>query len=181
MLTIVLREMLGPAFSVAAGRIKGNGLMLALAGFGLGLAALVLASRHFFLLALVLLLTGWPFFAIAAEVSHRRKEIKGKMLPKLLQCVALAGFPYAFSLAMPENAVSATFLLFALTALFAAVFAFADDETRHDGPLGEIEILVVFALVAIVPEWFGPAAYVTGVLCFVAAGLRIDAALNAGK
>ena len=41
--------------------------------------------------------------------------------------------------------------------------------------IGAAELFGVFVLAALLPDWFGLIAYVTGVLCFVAAGVRIAA------
>lgn len=179
MLNAFLRSKLDPVLSAAARKLGWNAMVVAFVGFAIGLAALPAVAKHYFLAGLGLFLASRLVFGFAAAAG-RQAEAKGELaLVYVLGTVALAGFPFAFALAAPEHAEAAAFLMFALTALFIAAFAFAKDDAPRQGVIGEAELILAFALAAIFPDWFGTIAYVTGVLGFVAAGMRIDSGLAA--
>jgi len=131
---------------------------LALAAFLLGLAALPLIVLNF-------ALAGWGLFALSrllAAIAGRGGE---GPLNAVFNAVNFAGLPMAFALADPSHALAAVFLMFALAAQSAAVLKL------ERCLVGNTELLIAFALACAFPEYFAVVAYVTGVLCFIAAGV----------
>lgn len=173
MLDALLRRWTRPLFDAAARRHAGRGAAFTLAALVLGLAALAFFASALYPAGLVLLLVSRPLAALAAASARLEDRTDLLAAAFALDAVVLAGVPFAFALADPSHALAATFLIFALSANTASSFAFADAEGVARGLIGPFEILIGFTLVALCPAWFGPIAYVLGVLCFVSAGARL--------
>ena len=152
----ILRRLLDPL----ASRIGARAKLLNIVAFCIGLAAVALIARHFIWVGLAVFLAA-RFLAAAAGRDDDAAEV--------FSVVAFAALPFAFALDAPTRALPAVFLMFGMIANAAARLKF--------GPslIGAAELFGVFVLAALLPEWFGLIAYVTGVLCFVAAGVRIAA------
>jgi hypothetical protein len=170
MLDRFLGNSIDPVLGALAQKLGLGGMLAACLGLFVGLAGLPLIGFHYYLPGLAVLVASRLVFALAIEGDRRLTEV--------LKAVSVAGYPFAFALAAPEHAASCAFLMFGLTAAFAAGFAYP----RGDVPnvaAGAADIIAVFALALLVPGWFGPVAYAAGVLFFVAAGQRIDAGRRA--
>lgn len=144
---------------VEAARARAGDAALCIAGFAVGLAALVaIALGHTWLgLCLILIGRGVAFLGRGSQT-----------LAVALDPVFFASLPFAFALADPSHAVSAAFLLFAFVASIAT--------TRRLEKIDEIVATAAFALACIVPERFGPIAYALGIACFAIAGVRLTRA-----
>jgi hypothetical protein len=83
--------------------------------------------------------------------------------------------PFAFALADPSRAVAASFLTLSLLVLNSA------NSPRSSKPqlIESTELFLAFAIVCVMPQWFGLAAYIFGVLCFLSTGMRIAEAFLA--
>jgi len=162
MLDAVLGRILTPLLDAVASRIAVPAKLLDLVAFCIGLAAVVLIARHFVWVGLAVFLAARLLAAVAARSA-------GDDAAEVFAVVAFAAMPFAFALDAPVRALPAILLMFGMIANAAARLKF--------GPslIGAAELFGVFVLAAVLPDWFGLIAYVTGVLCFVAAGVRIAA------
>ena len=160
MLDAVLGRILARFLDPFASRLAVHAKILDIVAFCIGLAAVALIARHFVWLGLGVFLAA-RLVAAAANESDDAAEV--------FAVVAFASLPFAFALDAPVRALPAVFLMFGMVANAAARLKF--------GPslIGPVELAVVFVLAALLPDWFGLIAYVTGVLCFIVAGVRIAA------
>jgi len=160
MLDAVLGKYLARFLEPIAGRIGVRAEVLNIVAFCVGLVAVVLIARHFIWLGLAVFLAARLVAAVAAQDDNAAE---------VFAVVAYAAMPFAFALDAPARALPAVFLMFGMIANAAA--------RLKCGPslIGAVELALVFVLAALLPDWFGLIAYVTGVLCFVAAGVRIAA------
>ena len=162
MLDVVLGRVLARFLDPFASRIAVHAKLLDIVAFCIGLAAVVLIARHFVWLGLAVFLAARLLaFAAVRAADDDAAEV--------FAVVAFASLPFAFALDAPVRALPAVFLIFGMVANAAARLKF--------GPslIGAVELALVFVLAALLPDWFGLIAYVTGVLCFVVAGVRIAA------
>jgi phosphatidylglycerophosphate synthase len=96
--------------------------------------------------------------------------------------------PFAFALAEPERALAAAFLIFSFVGTGVSFLAVAAIAARRAmtterygrksiyylGGLAEgAETILVFALMALRPDWFEPLAYGFGALCWITTSVRI--------
>jgi phosphatidylglycerophosphate synthase len=192
MLDRPLRMVIDPALAPAAGMLARAGVsanVVTAAAFLAGLGALGAIATHNYLLGLGLIVANRLLDGLDGLAARLAKVTDlGAFAAASLQFVFYAGVPFAFALADPDRALAAAFLIFAFAAsgsiflayaVFAAKRGFAE---RGDAPasfhtLGGLiegsETFVAFAIVCIVPAWFGIVAYVLGALCFVTAGMRL--------
>jgi hypothetical protein len=162
MLDAVLGRILTRLLDAVASRIGARGKVLDIAAFCIGLGAVVLIARHFVWVGLAVFLAARLLAAVATHAA-------GDDAAEVFAVVAFAALPFAFALDAPVRALPAIFLLFGMIANAAARLKFGPS------PIGAAELFGAFLLAALLPDWFGLIAYVTGVLCFVAAGVRIAA------
>lgn len=138
--------------------------LLALIAFVLGLGAVPLIAINHAWIALAL----FAATRIALAVAARASEDDAASV-SVFDAIGFASLPFAFALADPIRALPAVFLMFGFVALFAATLKFGRTF------IGSVELLIVFVIVSVFPGWFGIVAYSAGVLCFVAAGVRVAA------
>jgi hypothetical protein len=158
MLDALWDRLFGRMLDAVARPVAARAAGTALAAFILGLAALPLIVLNF-------ALAGWGLFALSrllAAIAGRGGE---GYLTAVCNAVNFAGLPLAFALADPAQALAAVFLMFGLAAQSAAVLKLVRCL------IGNTELLVAFALACAFPEHFGVIAYITGVSCFIAAGI----------
>lgn len=139
---------------VFAARAKFHELVL----FCVGLVAAAAIARHWVFAGLALFAASRLAVSVAARAAVSD-------VSAVYGTVAFAALPFAFALEAPVRALPAVFLMFAMSANAAANLKLG---ARW---VGESELLFLFLLAALFPDWFGPIAYVGGVLCFVASGV----------
>jgi hypothetical protein len=181
MLDALLRNWTKPALAALARKIARRGPAVALAGLTLGLVALPLFALGFYLAGLGVLLASRVVSALAAGAARETGNTAALAAGFAFDAVVLAGVPFAFALGDPTRALSAVFLIFALSANTASAFAFADSDGLARGLVGSFEVLIAIAFASVFPERFALIAYVLGVLCFVAAGARLAPHVAQGR
>lgn len=199
MFDAALRPYIDPPLSRAAEMAVQLGVSanaVTVTGFAIGMtAAPLLASGAY----------GWALAAIAfnrlcdgldgAIARRTRLTDLGGYLDIVLDFIFYASIPFGFALADPEsNALAAAFLIFSFTGPMVTFLAYAilaakrgvTTELRgrksfyYLGGLAEgTETIVVFVLICLLPQHFALTAGVFGVMCWITAGTRIAAALEA--
>ncbi len=171
MLDALLRRLTQPAFDAVTRRFALNPVALALAGFAAGLAALSAIVLHYYLPGLALVLASRMLAGLAAAAARRTDEPAA--YASVFDAVVFAGVPFAFALGDPSRALAAVFVMFGLAAQMSSALALREMRSL----IGNFEILAAFAIACVFPDRFAIVAYVVGVLCFAAAGLRIAAGI----
>ncbi|MGB4058894.1 MAG: CDP-alcohol phosphatidyltransferase family protein [Burkholderiaceae bacterium] len=160
------------------------------------------------LLALPLIATGHPLWALAAMAANRLGDgldgalarlatptDRGAFLDIAFDFLFYASIPLGFALADPAaNALPAAVLLFAFMGTGSSFLAFAVLAARRGlastafpqkgfyylGGLTEsTETLATFVLMCVWPGWFGPLAYGFAALCGLTTAMRIAAGVQA--
>jgi len=160
------------------------------------------------LLALPLIATDYPLWALAAMAANRLCDgldgalarlgtptDRGAFLDIALDFLFYASIPLGFALADPAaHALPAAVLLFAFMGTGSSFLAFAVLAARRGmastafpqkgfyylGGLTEsTETMTTFALMCVVPAWFGPLAYGFAALCAITTATRIVAGVQA--
>lgn len=175
----LLGKLLAPLFKTATDKLRLEAVAAAGIGFAVGLSGLPAIGHGWLWAGLAILLLSRVVFALAGTRAQAGEAAKNLALVAVLKAVSLAGYPFAFALAMPEHAAACAFLMFGLVAAFAAGFAYPPPSGMGDFAIGGLDLTLVLGLCALLPDWFGPIAYAGGLICFAAAGLRIDAARRA--
>jgi hypothetical protein len=175
MLDALLRRVTGPAFDAAARRFSPSAVVVALAGFLVGLGALPVVSLYYYWPGLALLILSRPLAALSAAAVRRDGGTSD--FGAVFDAVVFAGIPFAFVLADASRGLAAVFLMFGMVAQLSSAIAFR--ETR--GLIGNLEILVAITIACAFPDRFGIVAYISGVLCFAAAGARLATGIAEGR
>ncbi|MBR1605862.1 MAG: CDP-alcohol phosphatidyltransferase family protein [Alphaproteobacteria bacterium] len=170
---------------IAKSGISAN--MITLIGFVIGLLAINFLAIEHYGYALVCILINRLCDILDGAVAKLNKPTKfGIFFDATLDYVFYAGIIFGFALANPEqNAVAATFLLFAFVSSACALLAYGivvgneKDESHlqlSESPfyLGGIaqgfETFTTLFILCIVPRLFMPLAVILGIFCFVKAG-----------
>ena len=160
--------------------------MVSILGFVIGLLAINFLAMSNFASALICILLNRFCDALdGALARHTQVTEFGIFLDATLDYVFYAGLIFGFALANPyENAVAATFLLFAFTSSACAMLAYAVvayknnsrqklEITKSPFYLGGFaqgfETFVGMIILCLLPSAFLPIAIILGVLCFVKA------------
>ena len=160
--------------------------MVSILGFVIGLLAINFLAMSNFASALICILLNRFCDALdGALARHTQVTEFGIFLDATLDYVFYAGLIFGFALANPyENAVAATFLLFAFTSSACAMLAYAIvayknnsrqklEITKSPFYLGGFaqgfETFVGMIILCLLPSAFLPIAIILGVLCFVKA------------
>jgi hypothetical protein len=159
MLDALVERLFAPVLDRVSGRVERHAITFDLVAFVIGLGAAVLIARHFVWIGLAAFVLGRMLAAVAVRAGAG--DLSG-----ITRAVAYAALPFAYVLDAPVRALPAVFLLFALVANTAVAVKFSRS------PIGATELLIVFILATVLPDWFGLIAYAGGVLCFVAAGVE---------
>lgn len=192
MFDVALKRFLDPPLAVAARRLTALGLgadVLTVVGFVIGLGAVAAIAFGHPVAGLALLLASRLCDGLDGAVARQEGETAlGAFLDAVLGLIVLAGLPFAFALADPSRALAALFSMFGLavsgtTRLAAELFAAKRGIVANTGALTESTAIVLgFAAACLLPDRFSIVAYLVGVLCFVAAGMRVAfVAANAGE
>ncbi len=160
--------------------------MISILGFVIGLLAINFLSMSNFVAALICILLNRLFDALDGALARHTKVTEfGIFLDATLDYVFYAGLIFGFALANPyENAVAASFLLFAFTSSACAMLAYAIvayknnsrqklEITKSPFYLGGFaqgfETLVGMIILCVLPSAFLPIAIILGILCFIKA------------
>ncbi len=192
-----LRKLINPPLEAAAAqfvRWRLDASALTAIGFIAGLAAFVCIATHkplvglgFIVLNRVLGEVAWPLARMTGAATFVA------YLETVLDFVFRASIPMAFALADPSRALAATFVTLSFvgsgtTLLAFEVFAIArglptegqDARVPHEngGLIERTAIAASFAVACVMPTWFSVIAYILGIGCFVAAGMRVAVAIE---
>lgn len=162
-------------------------------GFMIGLLAINFLSMERYGIALLCILLNRFFDALDGAMARNSKVTEfGVFLDATLDYTFYAGVIFGFALAnSAQNAVAASFLLFAFTAAACAMLSYAviayknnnDEKLKIEqspfylgGVAQGFETLVALVVLCIMPSWFLQIAIVLGCLCIVKALTVITAA-----
>jgi phosphatidylglycerophosphate synthase len=193
MLDRAARRRLDPLLDRWAERCIALGLSanaVTLAGFAIGLLAMLFVAAGHDLVGLILLLLNRAADGIDGAVARRtRPTERGGYLDIVLDFILYSGVPFAFAVGHPEQALAAAFLIFSFVGTGTSFLAFAI--FKRDAPkqgkafhyLGGLtegtETIAFFMLVLLFPGAFGIAAWIFGGLCWLTTVGRIGAAASA--
>ncbi len=160
--------------------------MISILGFVIGLLAINFLAMSNFATALICILLNRFCDALDGALARHTKVTEfGIFLDATLDYVFYAGLIFGFALANPyQNAVAASFLLFAFTSSACAMLAYAIvayknnsrqklEITKSPFYLGGFaqgfETFVGMVILCVLPSAFLPIAIILGVLCFIKA------------
>lgn len=160
--------------------------VISILGFMIGIFAINFLSLERYGYALVCILLNRLFDALDGAIARNSKITDfGVFLDATLDYIFYAGVIFGFALANPfQNAVAATFLLFAFTSAACAMLAYAVVAYKNNGSqklelgkspfyLGGIaqgfETLIALVILCIIPGWFLQIAIILGVLSLIKA------------
>ncbi len=155
-------------------------------GFAIGLLAINFLSLNMYWWALLCIVLNRLFDAVDGEIARHSKVTEfGVFLDAALDYIFYTGVIFGFALANPwQNAVAASFLLFAFAASACAMLAYAvvaykdkalskvklDKSPFYLGGFAQgAEIFVAIVIMCLIPSWFMQLAMLFGVLCLVKA------------
>ena len=188
-----IRPMIDPVLNrlgalLAAAGIGANGVTLI--GFGLGIGAAIAIATGYFLLGFVLIALNRIADGLDGAIARvTAKTDLGGYLDISLDFFFYGAIPLAFAIQDPaNNALPAAALLCSFYANGSAFLAFAIMAERRGlttdqqgskslyylGGLAEgTETIVLFLLMALLPNWFPVLAWGFAAVCFVSAGARV--------
>jgi len=178
---------------LARGGLRANAITIV--GFLFGAAAWAALAIAAYPLALSLVAANRIADGLDGAVARRVGPTDlGGYLDILLDFLFYAGVPFFFAVGRPEFALPAAFLIFSFVGTGSSFLAFAVIAAKRGiatqaggrksiyylGGLTEgTETIALFALICLVPDWFGILAWVFGGLCWLTTIGRIGAALAA--
>ena len=198
MLDAIIRKRIDPPLAVIAGyalKWRISATTATVAGFVLGLIATALVVAQLYPAAAVLLLLSRFFDGLDGAIARQtRLTDLGGYLDIVLDFIVYASVVFGFALADPAaNALAAAFLTTSFMAPAATFLAYAIFAAKRGittdirGPkslyyLGGLtegtETILCLVLMCVFPAWFATIAVVYAVMCWIAAGTRIAAAVN---
>lgn len=160
--------------------------VISILGFMIGIFAINFLSLERYGYALICILINRLFDALDGAIARGNKVTDfGVFLDATLDYIFYAGVIFGFALANPfQNAVAASFLLFAFTSAACAMLAYAVVAYKNNGSqklelgqspfyLGGIaqgfETLIALIILCIIPGWFLQIAIILGILSLVKA------------
>ncbi len=193
MLDAPLRHVIDPPLAAAAAGLVRLGLgadAVTVAGFGVGVLAMLAVAAGAPLLGLALLLVNRLADGLDGAVARRtRLTDRGGFLDVVLDFILYSGFVFAFAVMDPaRNALPAAFLIFSFVGTGASFLAFAvmaakrgiTSEARgrkslyYLGGLTEgAETIACFALFCLWPAAFPALAWGFGALCWLTTAVRV--------
>lgn len=194
MLDGAIRRYIDPGLNRAGGWLAARGVeadVITLVGLGFGLfAALMVALGQSGLLVLAPLVLGRLADGLDGAVARASQKTDfGGYLDIVSDFAFYGAIPFAFVVADPAaNAVAGAFLLLAFYVNGATFLGYAilaeragmETDGRGEkslyftaGLLEGTETILLFVLLAFVPGWFAPLAWIFGLLCLVTAGARM--------
>ena len=198
MLDATLRRVIDPPLALAAAPLVRMGLgadALTIAGFGLGVLAMLAVALGAPLVGLALLLLNRLADGLDGAVARlTRPTDRGGFLDITLDFIFYGGFVFSFALLDPvRNALPAAFLVFSFVGTGASFLAFAimaakrgiASEARgrkslyYLGGLTEgTETILLLTLLCLWPAAFPPLAWAFGALCWVTTAARVAAGMR---
>ena len=161
---------------------------LTIAGFVAGLIAAGLIAADLAPAAIAFLALNRLADALDGVVARLRGATAlGGFLDVALDLIVYAALPFAFAVRRPDSGLTAAFLLLGFVAMMTLELALRFWSRRSALPatpllalplLGHSETFVVFAIACALPWTFPLLCYLYGVACFIAAGVRVAAAIN---
>ncbi|KZM51443.1 CDP-alcohol phosphatidyltransferase family protein [Labrenzia sp. OB1] len=193
MLDARLRPLIDPPLNRMGRMLAATGIganAMTLAGFALGVAAAVAIAAGAFLAGLLLIALNRLADGLDGAIARAtRKTDLGGYLDITLDFFFYGAIPFAFAINDPaSNALAAAALLTSFYANGSAFLAFAIMAERKGlttdsqgskslyylGGLAEgTETITLFLLMALLPGWFAPLAWIFAVVCFVSAAARV--------
>jgi phosphatidylglycerophosphate synthase len=192
MLDAYVRPIFDPPLDRAAEALARRGVTanaVTAAGAALGLAACVAIALGAYEAALVLILANRISDGLDGALARRTAVTDlGGFFDTVADFLFYSAVPFAFALAEPERALAAAFLIFSFVGTGVSFLAVAAIAARRAmtterygrksiyylGGLAEgAETILVFALMALRPDWFEPLAYGFGALCWITTSVRI--------
>ncbi len=160
--------------------------LISILGFSIGLLAINFLALAEFNTALICILINRFFDALDGALARHSKVTEfGIFLDATLDYVFYAGVIFGFALAEPyQNAVAASFLLFAFTASACAMLAYAivayKNNSRQKLSIAKspfylggfaqgFETFIAVIILCLVPSYFLYVAIILGIFCFVKA------------
>jgi phosphatidylglycerophosphate synthase len=192
MLDAYIRPIFDPPLDRAAKALARRGVSAnAVTGAGavLGVAGCVGVAIGAYEAALALILANRVADGLDGALARRTVATDlGGFLDTVADFLFYSAVPFAFALAEPERALAAAFLIFSFVGTGVTFLAFAAIAARRAmiteryglksiyylGGLAEgTETILVFAAMALRPDWFEPLAYGFGALCWITTALRV--------
>lgn len=193
MLDARLRPLIDPPLNRMGRMLAATGIganAMTLAGFALGVAAAVAIASGAFLAGLLLIALNRLADGLDGAIARAtRKTDLGGYLDITLDFFFYGAIPFAFAINDPaSNALAAAALLTSFYANGSAFLAFAIMAERKGlttdsqgskslyylGGLAEgTETITLFLLMALLPGWFAPLAWIFAAVCFVSAAARV--------
>ncbi|MGI1663159.1 CDP-alcohol phosphatidyltransferase family protein [Palleronia sp. KMU-117] len=193
MLDRVMRRVIDPPLNRMGRALARRGVgadSVTLAGLVLGLGAAVLIAGGATLLALVPLLLGRLADGLDGAVARAsRMTDVGGYLDITADFLFYGAVPLAFVILDPAaNGVAGAFLLFSFYVNGASFLGYAILAEKRNmttqargakslyftgGLLEGTETIAFFVVLCLWPQWFGPLAWIFGVLCLVTAASRV--------
>jgi phosphatidylglycerophosphate synthase len=193
MLDARLRPWIDPPLDSAAGVLVARGASanaVTLAGFAIGIAAMLAIAAGAFLAGLALLLLNRLADGLDGAVARRVGITDlGGFLDIVLDFIFYSGVVFAFAVAAPErNALPAAFLILAFVGTGSSFLAFAIMAAKRGADAGQgtvrslyylggltegTETILAFVLFCLLPEWFPALASAFALLCWVTTLSRI--------
>jgi phosphatidylglycerophosphate synthase len=189
MLDNIARQKLSPRLGGIAGKLIAANIKpntLTIAGFAAGNVACLCVALGWFVPGLVFVLLGRAFHVLAGATA-RATEITdlGILLDVYAEFYIYAAFVFFFSLAIPESALAAAFLIFGYLVMGIAYtahhFALARKnriQTPQGGIIGKTEITIFMIVCTLFPAGFPALAGLFGLLVFATGLMRAYAAIR---
>lgn len=197
MFDAALRPLIDPPLRLVAERLDAWGLSpngISLSGLGIGLLAVPALWFQLYWLALIFILINRLADGLDGAVARvwaakgKPNEAYGGFLDIAADFLFYGAIPFGFALADPgQNALAATFLLFAFLGTGTSFLAFAilaeqrglQTEARgkksfyYLGGLAEgTETIAVFILMCLFAAWFATIAVIYGLVCLLTIAIR---------
>ncbi len=164
------------------------------AGFGIGLLAVLALSQGAYLLGLALIVINRIMDGLDGAIARQtRLSDVGGFLDIVLDFIFYAGVVFGMTVSQPENALYGAFLLWSFMGPAATFLAYAILAAKYNvtteirgskslyylGGLTEgTETIITFVLFCLFPAWFPVICVVYGVMCWITTLTRILAAVR---
>ena len=189
------RRAVDPLLNDLAARCVARGISantVTVAGFALGVLAVLLIAAGHNLLGLALLLANRLADGVDGAVARQTRPTElGGYLDIVLDFLIYAAVPLAIALAQPAQALAAAALIFAFVGTgtsFLAYPIFVRDGSQHGKAFAYLgglteggETIAFFVLVLLFPASFAWAAWIFAALCWITTAGRIAAGVSALK
>jgi phosphatidylglycerophosphate synthase len=193
MLDAIAIKLVKKPLNIAAGIFKQAGInkdAVTIAGFVLGLIAIILLAFNLYIPALIFILLNRIFDGLDGALARiTRTTDSGGFLDITLDFIFYSGIVFGFALANPEkNAIAAGLLLVSFMGTGGSFLAFSVLAEKNsiksvkypnkslyylEGLMEGTETIVFFSLFCIFPDFFCGLAVLFSILCWITTILRI--------